>query len=334
MGDLVLPGPDRGVDQRDLLFDAGRRSLRTRCVLRDRGGALLGGAGRPSGGLGGLLRALRLNLGLAGALSQLSRRVGGGCQGLAGLGLGLAGGLARLRGSGLDRGQRLPDLGGTRVDLGERFASQLLGALGIALDLLRPARAGLDRGDRLVGAGQPLGEAVGCAGGLGRVPARQLDRLLRGLGEPLDRGLRLADGRRRVAHLLRRGEQLGRVGRPGRRPRTQVGQLLAQVAEQPARLLVADRLDLHLLDACAEPLDERPRLVQLAPQALALDGVVGQLADALPQLVELTAQATLALAAVVLGGQRLLQRLELGARGNVLVGQVAPLLLAGTLDLL
>jgi hypothetical protein len=186
----------------------------------------------------------------------------------------------------------------------------------------------------LLSAGQPLGEGVRRSGGLGRVPARELDGFLGGVGEPLDGGLRLADGGRGVAHLLRRGEQLGRVDRSRGGARAQLGQLLAQVAEQAARLLVANRLDLDLLDARAEPLHQRARLVQLAPQALALDGVVRQLADALPQLVELTAQSALALAAVPLRGQRLLQRFELRTGGGVLVGQVAAVLLAGVLDLL
>ena len=68
--------------------------------------------------------------------------------------------------------------------------------------------------------------------------------------------------------------------------------------------------------------------------ALALERVLAQLGDPLAQLVQLGAQLRVALGPLALGCQRLLERLHPGARRGLLLGQLAALILAGTLNLL
>ena len=153
--------------------------------------------------------------------------------------------------------------------------------------------------------------------------ARQLDGVLGVLRQALDGRLGLAHRRGRLTRLPRRLEQLLGLAGPLRGARAHLGQLVAQVVQQPARLLVADRLHLHLLDARAQALDERACLVQLAPEALALERVLAQLGDPLAQLVQLGTKLRVALGPPALGRQRLLERLHPGACCGLLLGQLA-----------
>src|ERR671914_1995058 len=219
---------------------------------------------------------------------------------------------------------------------------RLLGRPGVRAALPRPPRPFLDgRQDLpcLAHFGVELRDGLACLAG------PRVDLLQRLACHPLDgRPILLRRGRR-LTYLLGQVAELRGVDGAFDRAGPEAGELLAQVAEEDSRLLVAHRRDLNLLDARPHGLDEPPQVLQLASQspvvlgALALERALKRL-EPLALRTALTRKlleppaggGQLGLDVLPLLGMDAFDLLDAGARVGELGVKSGALLAAGLLD--